>query len=97
MSTYYSWLTVSLLSAPSAAQESKDKGQVEAELAEGNSRRWDLQAGQGSILSLGTVWEQNVQSVHGQEQITLAQCSKLCFILKPVTSASENKWQVYLH
>lgn len=39
MSTYYSWLTVSLLSAPSAAQESKDKGQVEAELAEGNSRR----------------------------------------------------------
>lgn len=32
-----------------------DEGQVEAELAKGNGRRCDLQAGQSNILSLGTV------------------------------------------
>lgn len=71
--------------------------QVGAELAEGNGGRCDLRASRSNILSLGTVWEQSVQSVHGQRQITLAQCSKFYFILKPGTNASENKWQVYLH
>lgn len=94
---YYYWPTFILLSTLSAAEGSKLKTKEKQSWLRETAGGKTFKLARATFLSLRTAWEQSVQSVHRQRQITLAQCSKLYFILKPVTSAFENKWQVYLH